>query len=405
MDIVAAVVVGLLAGAVASALVARLLYAARSASALTERDLLRQRVEDLETALAEDAQTASVLAPLRDTLGRVERQVGTLERERTEQFAALGERLGTVTQSTDALRSQTAALAGSLSASSARGLWGEMQLRRILEHAGLLSRCDFEEQVRGVNDIGASVRPDVVVHLPGEKSLVVDAKVPLSAYLAAQADGLDPDERTRLLREHAAALRGHVDALAAKRYWSALPTAPELVVCFLPSDAVLAAALRDQPELFDRAVERRVVLAGPSTLVATLRTVALTWQQDALADGARELLDLGRTLYERLSGLGRHAVRLGSSLQRSVEAYNAMVGSLESRVFVTARRIEELGLVQADLPVLAPLETAPRPLTATELIAALDRDVGREELDLSTPKRATPDRWPSDVGAARRDTA
>ncbi len=383
MEILIAAVFGVLIGAVAAWLVARVLFEGRSAALSTERDLIRERVIDLEATLSDDAQTATMLAPLRDALVRVERQVGTLERDRVEQFSQVSTQLADVTTSTNALRSQTASLVGSLNASTVRGNWGEVQLRRVLEHAGMLARCDFEEQVSAVSTHERGVRPDVVVRLPGDKCLVIDAKAPLTAFLSAQADGIESAERARLLAAHATSLRGHVDSLATKAYWSAFTNTPEMVVCFIPGDAILAAALAADPALFDYAQARRVVLASPGTLLALLRTVAFTWQQDALTANAQLLLKLGSELYSRLGTLGTHATRMGASLQKSVESYNALVGTLESRVMVTARKMHELGLAQTTLPETAPVETAPRPLTATELIAALDSDIARPELELS----------------------
>lgn len=378
-----AAVLGVLVGAALAWLVARVLFVGRSAALSAERDLMRERVIDLEAAISGDAQTATMLAPLRDALVRVERQVGTLERDRVEQFSQVSVQLADVTTSTNALRSQTASLVGSLNASTIRGNWGEVQLRRVLEHAGMLARCDFEEQVSAVSSHDRGVRPDVVVRLPGDKCLVVDAKAPLTAFLSAQADGIESAERSRLLAAHATSLRGHVDSLATKAYWSAFTNTPEMVVCFIPGDAILAAALAADPALFDYAQARRVVLASPGTLLALLRTVAFTWQQDALTANAQLLLKLGSELYSRLGTLGSHATRMGASLQKSVESYNALVGALESRVMVTARKMHDLGLAQTSLPEAGPVEVAPRPLTATELIAALDSDVSRPELDLS----------------------
>jgi len=390
MEMLIAAVVGVLMGAVAAWLVARVLFEGRSAALSTERDLMRERVIDLEASISDGAQTATMLAPLHDALVRVERQVGTLERDRVEQFSQVSMQLADVTTSTNALRSQTASLAGSLNASTIRGNWGEVQLRRVLEHAGMLARCDFEEQVSAVSSHERGVRPDVVVRLPGDKCLVVDAKAPLTAFLGAQADGIESAERTRLLSAHATALRGHVDSLATKAYWSAFTNTPEMVVCFIPGDAILAAALAADPTLFDYAQARRVVLASPGTLLALLRTVAFTWQQDALTANAQLLLKLGSELYSRLGTLGSHATRMGASLQKSVESYNALVGALESRVMVTARKMHELGLAQASLPETGPVETAPRPLTATELIAALEPEVPRPELDLSQVRELGP---------------
>jgi DNA recombination protein RmuC len=395
MRIVIAAVLGLLVGALVAWLVARVLFAGRSAALSTERDLLRERVFDLEAAISDDAQTATILGPLRDALVRVERQVGTLERDRVQQFSQVSVQLADVTTSTDALRSQTASLVGSLNASSIRGNWGEVQLRRVLEHAGMLARCDFDEQVSAVSSLDRGVRPDVVVRLPGDKCLVVDAKVPMTAFLSAQADGIDSAERSALLASHATSLRGHVDSLAAKAYWSAFANTPEMVVCFIPGEAILAAALAADPALFEYAQARRVILSSPGTLLALLRTVAFTWQQDALTANAKLLLKLGSELYARLGTLGSHATRMGASLQKSVESYNALVGALESRVMVTARKMHELGLAETPLPATGPVETAPRPMTAAELIAAqdsdvLDSDVARPELDLGQVRELGP---------------
>ncbi len=373
---------GLLLGALLAWLVVRFRYAVRLAAAAAERDLLRERVVDLEAMVSQDSETAQMIAPLRSSLERVERQVHDLERERLEQFSRVTTELTQVSSSTRELRTQTASLVGSLNASSVRGSWGEVQLRRVLEHAGMLARCDFDEQVSVTTSDGRTVRPDVVVHLPGDKDLVIDAKAPMTAFLAAQGEDLSAAERGRLLSDHARALRSHVNTLAAKSYWSALDVTPEMVVCFVPGEAFLTAALAQDPDLHEHAMRRRVVLASPGTLLALLRTVAFTWQQDALAGNARELLAVGRELYERLGGLGQHASKMGAALQRSVEAYNGFVGSLESRVLVTARRMHELGVVDSPLATLRPVTTPSRPLTALELLEALEPEIGRPQLPL-----------------------
>ncbi|HQV81901.1 MAG TPA: DNA recombination protein RmuC [Ornithinibacter sp.] len=383
---------GLVVGVAVTIVVTRLVDAARSAAVVAERDLLRERVLDLETSLAEDLETAALLAPLKDALVRVEHQVGTLERDRMQQFGAIRGLLARVEGETQHLGRQTASLAGSLRSSTVRGAWGEVQLRRVLEASGMLARCDFDEQVTAVSAHDRGVRPDVVVRLPGEKVLVVDAKAPMAAFLDAQGEDLTDDERGDLLREHAASLGRHVSALATKEYWSAFREGPEMVVCFVPSDAMLGAALAAQPSLHDQALSQRVVLVGPGSLMALLRTVAFTWQQDALSSSARELLDLGRDLHRRLATLGTHTAKVGRSLQSSVEAYNAMVGALESRVMVTARRMNDLDLVDDELPVLAPVEIAPRPLTAQELIDDITAQDSRPELllDLEVGESARP---------------
>ena len=380
--VVLGLAVGLAVGAGLAVVLARLVYAARAGSVSAQRDLLRERVVDLETSLAEDLETASLLAPLKDALGRVERQVGTLERDRVEQFGSLRTLLSRVESETEALGSATRSLAGSMRSSTVRGAWGEVQLRRVLESAGMLPRCDFDEQVAAVSHHDRSVRPDVVVRLPGGKMLVVDAKAPMTAFLDAQAESLAEDERARLLGEHAGALRRHVAALAAKDYWSAFATSPEMVVCFVPGDAMLAAALAADPGLHEAALARRVALVGPASLMALLRTVAFTWQQQALTESAVELMALGRELYSRLGTLGSHAAKMGRSLASALESYNQLVGALESRVLVTARRMQDLGLVTDDLPAPVVLQAGPRVLTAIELIEAATADEARPQLDL-----------------------
>lgn len=415
---VVVLLLSLLAAAILGALVATLAvrsaYSARLAVAQTRAEevqhQLSRRLLAEERDHTERASTLEALAPLREALVRVERHVGVLERDRVEQFGELGERLAEVNASTASLRAQTATLAGSLNASAVRGTWGETQLRRVIEHAGLLPRCDFDEQVAGLTAHDARVRPDVVVRLPGEKVLVIDAKAPLSAFLSAQADGLDDRERRRRLAAHGAALRGHVDALAKKEYWSAFSTTPQMVVCFVPGDAILAAGLNGDPALYDDALARRIVLASPATLMALLRTVAFTWQQDALATNARELLALGRELYTRLGTLGDHVSKMGGSLRRSVEQYNALVGTLESRVLVTARRMHDLDLAAEPPPALPGLDATPRVLTAAELLdgltdSAAERDDAQlqAEATLAHPAPGSATQRRHDVDPGRRD--
>lgn len=329
-------------------------------------------VADQDPAAAQEAaRMHAAFGELRGALHRVETQVHTLERDRSEQFGQVGEHLASVAGHTAGLRDQTAALVGALSSSGIRGTWGEAQLRRVLEHAGMLARCDFDEQVHGISAHDVRVRPDVVVHLPGEKALVIDAKAPLTAFLRSHGEGLTEEQRVALRREHADAVRRHVDALAGKAYWTAFTSAPEFVVCFVPSDAVLAAALQADPGLYDHAQSRRVVLASPATLLALLRSIAYGWQQASLADSARELLEVGQELHRRLGTVGGHLGSMGSALRRSVESYNALLGSLESRVLVTSRRMQELGVVDDAAPTPPALEVTPRPMTAPELLDAV----------------------------------
>ena len=377
--------VGGLLGALVAWLAARSALLARSAAAEAERDVLRDRVVDLESARDLDDTTASLLAPLRETIGRVERQVGALERDRSQQFGQLGERLTEVSRSTESLRSETATLASALNASTVRGAWGEVQLRRVLELSGLIARCDFEEQVTRVSRHGATVRPDAVINLPGSRHVVVDSKAPMAHFLQAHGDTVSEVERTELLAAHATALRRHVESLAGKAYWTAFTRSPEVVVCFVPGEAILATALADDPGLYEHALSRKVVLASPGTLFAVLRTIGAIWQQDALEQSARELLAIGQDLYTRLTTLGGHVTTMGQSLARSVEQYNKFVGTLESRVLVTARRMHELHLTSERPAVLEPLEAAPRSLSAAELTD----DLGRRARDDAFLHRAT----------------
>lgn len=372
-----------LVGFVAGAIWARAAERGTQSRLEGERDLLAERLSTTEQNAEEDRRLAAELMPLRHTLTRVEAQIRELERQRAEQFGHVGERLTSVADHTAALRDSTSRLAGALNSSGVRGTWGETQLRRLLEHSGMLARADFEEQVRAISTHEVGVRPDVLVHLPGDACLVVDAKAPMTAFLQAQADGVEDSERSELLRSHAKALRTHIDALAAKSYWSAFATTPEMVICFVPSDAVLAAALQADPALYEDAQRRKVVLASPATLLALLRAVAFGWQQQALTTSARELLALGVELHQRLSTLGGRVDSLGKSLKRAVDGYNAMVGSLESRVLVTSRRLHDLGIAPEKINTVSGVAEVPRNLTAPEFIedAAADPPAPSDEPD------------------------
>jgi DNA recombination protein RmuC len=307
-----------------------------------------------------------LIGPLKETLARVEDQLRESDAARTRSHAALAEQVSIARQTSEQLRDQTQALVTALRRPEARGRWGELQLRRVVELAGMSARCDFDEQVTAGD---GSLRPDLVVRLAGGKNIVVDSKVSLAAYLeAAQSD--DQDVRAARMDAHARHLREHVDRLAGKAYWTALSPSPEFVILFIPGEAFLAPALEHDPGLLEYALGRKVHIATPTTLVTMLRTAQYAWQQEALADNARAVFDLGRELYERLGGLGRHVDQLGRTLTKAVSAYNQTVGSLESRVLVTARRLNDLGVVEGELDPLAPAEAATRALSAPELIAS-----------------------------------
>jgi len=293
-----------------------------------------------------------IVGPLRESLDRVQHQLNSVERERAGSYSALLEQIGTMRQTSEQLRTETAQLVTALRAPQVRGRWGELQLERSVEAAGLTEHIDYVLQPTASGDDGA-VRPDLVVRLVGGKSVVVDSKVAFSGYLEAMEAR---DERTRAarLKAHARHLREHIDSLGAKAYWERFTPAPEFVVCFVPADAFLDAALREDPALQEHAFSRNVVLATPSTLVALLRTVAYTWRQEALAANAAEVHQLGRELYQRLSTLGGHIDKLGRSLSTAVGSYNQTVSSLESRVLVTARRMTDLKVVSPDEEMTAP---------------------------------------------------
>lgn len=309
-----------------------------------------------------------LVEPLTRTLDQVKAEVTTAERARADAAAALAEQLRAMRESSDLLRSETGQLVSALRTSQVRGRWGEVQLRRVVESAGMLEHVDFVEQAHVTTDDGA-LRPDMVVHLAGGKNVVVDAKVAVLGYLdAMQTD--DDAIRADRLAAHARHMRRHIDDLAAKEYWEQVAPAPEFVVMFVPAEAFLHAALDADATLVEHAMERGVVLATPMTLVALLRTVAYAWRQDALAANAQQVLTLGRELHGRLATLGGHVGRLGRQLDGAVRAYNETVSSLESRVLVSARRLAELKVTDAELEVPAQVDRAARQVQAPELVAA-----------------------------------
>lgn len=336
---------------------------------LLEASELRLRAANLSAAGELDSRRNAVeqlVEPLKQTLARVETQLREAENARQTSQAALTEQVRLAAQASDQLRAQTQSLVSALRRPEARGRWGELQLRRVAELAGMSAHCDFDEQVTVTGADGTLVRPDMVVRLAGGKNIVVDSKVSLAAYLEA-AETSDDQVMQARLAAHARHLKDHVDRLAAKAYWTALSPAPEFVVLFIPGEAFLAPALEHDPALLEYAIARKVHIATPTTLVTMLRTAQYAWQQDALSEHARAVFDLGRELYDRLAGLGGHVADLGRSLTGAVAAYNRSVGTLESRVLVSARRLHALGVTGADLPSPAPVEAVPRPLSAAEL--------------------------------------
>jgi DNA recombination protein RmuC len=310
---------------------------------------------------------AHLVGPLREQLGRVELQLRELEVARASAAAELREQVAGVRLTSESLGRETAALVDALRRPQARGRWGEVQLRRVVEHAGMTERCDFDEQVQARDADGAALRPDLVVRLAGGRCVVVDAKVTLAAYLEAVEcdDGRQREER---LDAHARHLRAHVDRLADKAYWSQLGDTPEFVVLFVPGEAFLAPALERDPTLLEHAYARRVHLATPTTLISMLRTVAHAWQQEALTENARAVFEAGKELHSRLATLGGHVDKLGRSLTTAVGDYNRTVGSLERTVLPASRRMAELGVVHEAVAAPREVDAVAKPVTAPHLV-------------------------------------
>ena len=371
----AVVLLCLLVGAALGWLAARLRAAtdiARLEATVQARREGEERLEQSLRALSYEATAQSqeavarAVAPLHETLRRYEQRVTELEHDRVDAYAELREQVRSMGAVSGELRTETKQLVAALRAPQVRGRWGEHQLRRIVEAAGLLEHCDFAEQVTAATD-DQGVRPDLVVKLHGGRTVVVDAKAPFEAYLAAMEAR---DERTRdaHLDQHAQHLRRHVDQLSAKAYWSAFESSPDFVVLFLPADPFLDVALQHDPTLMEHAFRRDIVLATPATLIAMLRTVAYSWRQEALARNAVAVHALARDLYARLATLGDHVGKLGGSLAGAVTAYNKAVGSLESRVLVSARKLAEMGVSDHELVAPPQVEVAPRQPQAPELV-------------------------------------
>ncbi len=320
-----------------------------------------------DPAVAALQQRAADHAVVRDGLDRLQDQLGDLAHDRVAWQAQLAQQVADVRLSTETLRRETATLATALRKPQVRGQWGELHLRRTVEIAGLVDHCDFAEQVR-VDD--GRLRPDLVVTLAGGRTIAVDAKAPLAAFLDLTTTD-DPDEHDRALARFGEHVRKHVTDLGSRRYWEALASTPEFVVLFLPGEAILQAALQAAPDLVEQAAARNVVLATPSTLIALLRTVAQGWQHEVLNAQAEQVQRLGQELHARLGSMAGHLDRVGRSLNASVVAYNQAMGSLEGRVLVSARRFAEMGVTSEDLAAPRQVETVPRSAAAPELAPEL----------------------------------
>lgn len=341
-----------------------------------ELEHLVQRMHGADTARSQnESKVLSALSPVAQTLDTMRAKIAELEQSRSEQYGALSAQLRSAAESEERLRATADTLASALSSNSTRGVWGETQLRNVVEAAGLLERVDFDVQSSVTTSVGVA-RPDMVVHLPGGKTIAVDAKVPFTAYLQAAeipatATGAEGARRDHLMAQHVKALRAHVDALAAREYWTGYDASPELTVAFIPSESLVSSALAADPGLLDHAFRKRIALASPVTLWSVLKTVAFSWQQDVVSQEAHELFKVSRELYGRLSTMTTHVDKLGRSIRGSVVDYNRFVGSLERQVLPSARR---LSLLDESKVIADPtsIEDEPRLLTAPELVGATD---------------------------------
>jgi DNA recombination protein RmuC len=324
----------------------------------------RLRAERTQTDAALEARQRAIeglVGPVRESLDKVDSKIQALEKERGQAYGQLMEQVRGLASAHERLQVETGSLARALRSPAVRGRWGEMQLRRVVELAGMVEHCDFAQQMTLVGqDNERRLRPDLVVRLPGGRHVVVDAKVPLEGYLQAMEAASETDRRARL-KEHGAQVRAHLLKLSGKAYWSELPMTPEFVVMFLPGESIFGAAVEDSPTLMEEGVGRRVLLATPTTLIALLQTVHFGWRQERLAENAEKVSEQGRILHERVATLLEHWARLGTSLARATEHFNAAAASLEGRVIPAARRLEELGANgKKELPELPHLDLRPR---------------------------------------------
>jgi DNA recombination protein RmuC len=380
MEFVLALVVGLILGGGAVWTVVRARIDAARAQALASRELYEQVKQDIPNAVKAASTDASqslvdlMVKPISDSLQRVDGKLESLEKSRHLAHGQLSEHLKTVTAGQDQLRRETASLVTALRAPATRGRWGELQLKRVCEMAGMIEHCDFEQQSSADTDDGR-VRPDLIVKLPGGMNVVVDAKVPLEAYLNALEAEDDDDARAAHLEAYGRHVREHLRKLGAKSYQDSFSPTPEFVVLFLPSEAFHSAALEQVPDLIQEGVDHKVLIATPTSLIGLLKVVAYGWRQERMAESAEQVADLGRQLHKRIATMAGHLAKLGRAIGTTANAYNDAVGSLERQVLVSARKLADHGVESGkEIESPAQVETAVRRLQAPELVEGEDPD-------------------------------
>ena len=379
MEFVLALVLGLILGGGAVWAVVRARIDAAQAEASHSRELLDHYKQEIPNAVKAASSDASqslmdlMVKPISDSLERVDVKLESLEKARHQAHGQLSEHLKTVTSGQDQLRRETASLVTALRAPATRGRWGELQLKRVCEMAGMIEHCDFEQQASADTDDGR-VRPDLVVKLPGGMNVVVDAKVPLEAYLKA-LEAEDDDARATHLEAYGRHVRDHLRKLGAKAYQDSFSPTPEFVVLFLPSEAFHSAALEQVPDLIQEGVDNKVLIATPTSLIGLLKVVAYGWRQERMAESAEQVAELGRQLHKRIGTMAGHLGKLGRAINTTANAYNDTIGSLERQVLVSARKLSDHGVESGkEIESPAPVETAVRSLQSPELVEGDEPD-------------------------------